>query len=59
MSEKWRQELKPGDEVDVYVDVRTAYNCESWMKGKISKILDETCLIDLPYLPIEYDQTID
>ena len=59
MSEKWRQELKPGDEVDVYVDVRGAYNCESWMKGTISRILDETCLIDFPYLPIEYDQTID
>ena len=59
MSEKWRQELKPGDAVDVYVDVRGAYNCESWMPATVDKIMDDLCFIDLKYLPVEYDQTVD
>ena len=59
MSEKWRQDLKPGDEVDVFVDVRGAYNCENWMRGTIERILDETCFIDIPSLPTEFDQNMD
>ena len=59
MSEKWRQDLKPGDEVDVYVDVRGAFNCGSWMRGTISAIAGETCAIEVLTLPTEYDENMD